>query len=180
MGDIITGSRLDDARIDLGKDPIISFSGPYRFLSNPWACEVPFEGDLYRSAEHAFQAAKSHDPGYRAYVNSLARWQEAKEAGCKVPLRQDWERVKRALMLQVVLAKFTHNPSLGDALVSTGWRYLVEGNWWGDTTWGAVTQGHRAWSADLPWWQNEQVLLAGYNWLGIALMYARDMLAPMT
>jgi len=163
-------------------DPITSFSGPYRFLANPWACEVPFEGDLYRSAEHAFQAAKSPDPGHRAYVNSLARWQEAKEAGRKVPLRPDWERNKRAVMLQVVLAKFMHNPGLSDALTGTGQRFLLEGNWWGDTDWGAVKDNHPGWSPDLPWWHQRggmEIIWAGHNWLGLALMTARGVLAPV-
>ena len=47
---------------------ISSFDGPDRFLSNFWPCKVMLDGVEYASTEHAYQAAKSDDPAYRAAV----------------------------------------------------------------------------------------------------------------
>ena len=106
-------------------------------------------------------------------------WREAKRMGRAISLRPGWDRLRRAVMLQVVLAKFTQNPDLAAALVQTGQRPLLEGNWWGDTDWGVVREDHRAWSPDLPWWHEGGWAWSGHNWLGLALMAARDVLTPV-
>lgn len=165
--------------IGLGEDPVTSFSSTYRFLSNPFPRPVWFEDVTYPSAEHAFQAAKTLDWDTRRRIAGTGlTWQEAKSAGRSLQLRPGWDKIRRAVMLQVLLAKFTQNDDLGDALAATGDRMLLEGNWWGDTYWGAVKRGHRQWSADLTWWQHWDGVWAGGNWLGVALMHARYMLAP--
>lgn len=53
-----------------------------------------------------------------------------------VKLRPDWEDVKEQVMEDIVRAKFTQNQYLGDWLLNTGDAELIEGNNWGDTTWG--------------------------------------------
>ena len=160
-------------------EPITSFTGQYRFLANPFPCQVWFEDIRYPSAEHAFQAAKTFSGNLRADIAASEDWRDAKAKGRSLQLRPDWDRLRRAIMLQVVLAKFTQNPHLGDSLVATGNRFLLEGNWWGDTNWGAVKDGHPKWSPDLPWWHQDGVTWAGHNWLGIALTFARNVLAPV-
>lgn len=45
---------------------IDSFTGEYRFLSNFHPSSVFLDGDLYRSVEHAFQAAKCVDLDMRS------------------------------------------------------------------------------------------------------------------
>lgn len=172
------GDREIYTGIDLGDSPITSFTGQYRFLANPWPCQVAYEDLTYPSAEHAFQAAKNHDLRYRNHVASLPDWRDAKRAGRQVQLRYDWPRVRRAVMLQVVLAKFLGTPSLGDGLVATGQCFLLEGNWWGDTDWGAVKDNHPKWTSYLPWWHHGDTTWAGNNWLGITLTFTRDVLAP--
>jgi ribA/ribD-fused uncharacterized protein len=162
------------------KAAIASFYGPYRFLANPWPCQVAYEDQVYPSAEHAFQAAKNRDRGYRAHIAALPAWRDAKRAGRAVQLRHDWARVRRAIMLQVVLDKFLRDPYLGDGLLATGNRVLIEGNTWGDTDWGAVpvTENRAAIAAvQLPvWYDGAGSTLLGHNWLGWSLMTVRDVL----
>lgn len=61
---------------------------------------------------------------------------QAKAAGKKVLLREDWDQIKVDVMTEVVRLKFQQNPELRTKLLSTGDALLVEGNWWKDTFWG--------------------------------------------
>ena len=74
-----------------------------------------------------------------------------------VNLRPDWEDVKVQVMEDIVRAKFTQNPYLGDWLFNTGDSELIEGNNWGDTTWGVDIKTKK-----------------GKNLLGKILMKIRD------
>lgn len=117
---------------------IDSFSGRYRFLSNFWYVDIPFEGTTYPSLEHAYQAAKTKDPSKRVLVRACQTPGHAKRAGQGLTLRADWEKVKLRIMEQLLRHKFDplHNRRLADALVETHPCMLIEGNHWGDTFWG--------------------------------------------
>lgn len=165
--------------------PITSFDGSRRYLSNPYRCPVLFEGIEYPGAEWAFQAAKSLDLAFRHRIAVMSEWREAKAAGRAIRLRPTWDTVKRQIMMKILLDKFTRNPGLGAALITTGSAVLVEGNTWGDWYWGAVPFNGTAseWQTNppgLPIWQTESPyqILAGRNWLGWQLMMIRDLLRP--
>lgn len=131
------------------------FVGQYAFLSNFYLCPVMFEGDLYPSSEHAFQAAKTHDPMLRSRIASQRKPHHAKQVGRSVLLREDWNEVRVGIMTDILRDKFTRNPKLRAKLLATGNAELVEGNTWGDTFWGVCD--HR-----------------GENKLGHALMRVRS------
>lgn len=114
---------------------IDSFEGRYRFLSNFWMCELDYDGMIYPSSEHAYQAAKTTDITTRQKIASLSTAYDAKKAGKSVRIRPDWDEVKLDLMLQIVRAKFAV-PEMASKLLGTGDAALIEGNWWGDTFWG--------------------------------------------
>jgi ribA/ribD-fused uncharacterized protein len=130
------------------------FRGGYRFLSNFYPAPVEFDGKLYPSVEHAFQAAKTSDPSLRKKIREAKTPGEAKAKGREVPLRKDWESVKLDIMLDLLRRKFGH-PHLADLLLETEGLRLVEGNTWNDSFWG-VTRGR------------------GKNHLGRLLMKVRD------
>lgn len=117
---------------------INSFAGEYRFLSNFYPASVMFEGIIYPSVEHAYQAAKTLDLSQRDQIWSMTA-AKAKRFGRKVTLRPDWDEVKIDIMKELLVDKFQH-PHLRDWLRATGTEELTEGNWWGDTFWG-VCQG---------------------------------------
>jgi ribA/ribD-fused uncharacterized protein len=122
---------------------IAEFQGEYRFLSNFWPAPVEFEGLMYPSAEHAYQAAKTMDVNERKRIAALATPAEAKAAGraLKPPLlRADWEEAKFDVMERCVRDKFTRSGDLRAKLLATGDAELEEGNTWGDRVWG-VYQG---------------------------------------
>ena len=115
---------------------ISSFDGPNAFLSNFHTCGVEYEGILYPSAEHAYQAAKSLDPQVREQVAKASSPGVAKQVGRHIALRSDWDRLKDGIMLDILRIKFARGTFLARQLIETQGAALVEGNWWGDTYWG--------------------------------------------
>lgn len=117
---------------------IDSFDGQYRFLSNFANSVILYEGIIYPTVEHAFQAAKTLDISKRQEISLLATPGHAKRAGRKVILRPDWEEVKDQVMYHLVKLKFT-DPILRGKLLATGEEELVEGNFWHDNYWGVCS-----------------------------------------
>lgn len=114
---------------------IRSFTGEYRWLSNFWPVTVTFDGQSYKSVEHAYQAAKSLDPKVRKRIQRAGTAADAKRLGSKITLRSDWERVKDLVMILLVRRKFAH-PHLRELLIATDDVPLIHGNDHGDTYWG--------------------------------------------
>lgn len=136
---------------------ITRFRGDHAFLSNFHPAEILFEGERYPTVEHAFQGAKTLDPGEREKVRLAATPTLAKRLGRKVTLRRDWEAIKVNVMRELLRLKFQH-PELRERLLATGDVRLIEGNTWNDRTWGCV------------WVKTQWV---GRNLLGQLLMQVR-------
>jgi len=132
------------------------FFGAYRFLSNFEVVPVVYEGIRYPSSENAYQAAKSLNPEVRKMFLNITP-SESKKLGRKIEVREDWERVKYGIMMEIVTDKFMRNPYFAEMLLETGDRYLEETNHWKDVCWG-VCDG------------------VGTNWLGKILMDVRNQL----
>ncbi len=111
------------------------FQGKYRFLSNFFPAQVTYEGTIYPSVEHAYQAAKSSNPEYRKKILNCEKPGQAKRLG-KPIRRPGWPTDKYFIMYQIVYRKFKYNPELTKQLLDTGDAILEEGNTWGDTYWG--------------------------------------------
>lgn len=118
-------------------DKITDFRGPYRWLSNFEACPVEYEGIIYPTNEHAYQAAKSEDPEVRKTIAALPTPGKARRAGQKVVLRPGWDDMKIQVMFDINLKKF-RNPVYMEKLLLTGDVHLEEGNTHGDRFWGTV------------------------------------------
>lgn len=111
------------------------FSGKYRFLSNFHPIDVGYDGVVYPSVEHAFQAAKTLNVGLRSAIRTAGSPAAAKSMGRALRLREDWEEVKVEVMAELLARKFSH-PELRQMLLATGEQELIEGNTWGDKIWG--------------------------------------------
>jgi hypothetical protein len=144
---------------------IDQFGGQHAVLSNFFTCSVQMGDITFPSSEHAFQAAKSSS---RADWEAIARLPDpgqAKQYGRTVQLRADWDKVRKRVMLNVLMAKFGRHPSLAAVLSATGQELLVEGNYWHDNYWGDCRCLRRASCAE-----------PGLNYLGKLLMAVRDIL----
>lgn len=131
------------------------FEGHYRFLSNFWEVPVEWNGVVWPTAEHAYQAAKFNDPEKTTKILADPSPKVAKSVGKSKGMRPDWDEVKVDTMRSIVRAKFEQHHMLMEQLKRTSPHELVEGNWWGDKFWG-VSHG------------------VGENWLGKILMEIRD------
>ncbi len=116
---------------------INSFKGEYFFLSNFFYSPFAFDGEIYSTVEHAFQAAKTFDTEQRQGIRLAASPAQAKQMGRAVQLRPDWEQVKFDIMLALLRLKFSQ-ADLRQKLLDTGDSELIEGNTWGDKVWGCV------------------------------------------
>jgi hypothetical protein len=138
---------------------IDKFEKNKRFLSNFWECEVysVFDDIVYKSVEHAFQAAKTNIKEEKEAIRNCTTPGQAKRMGKIVTLRPDWEENKLVFMESFVRQKFITHQELLALLLATGNEELIEGNTWGDVFWG-VCNG------------------IGENHLGKILMKVRDVL----
>lgn len=141
---------------------IRSFDGEYRFLSNFCMAPVEYEGIVYPSTEHAYQAAKTLNKDLRGAFAEITSPGAVKKLGQTISLRLDWEDIKISVMRNIVTAKFEQNPDLMKKLMATKGHELIEGNTWGDTFWGQCPIGK------------------GRNELGKILMSIRDDITRIT
>ena len=114
------------------------FFGDYRFMSNFYIVPVVYDNELYKSSEHAYQAAKTFNNIKKKEIQEAATPNKAKYLGAMVSVRSDWEDVKEGVMLDIVTAKFKQNPELLKNLMDTE-GYLEETNTWHDNFWGNCT-----------------------------------------
>ena len=123
-----------------GYGAIREFRGSHRWLSNFWMEKLTHDGTVWRSAEHAYQAAKTDDRASRKRTHAAATPAEAKRLGRRAPMRPGWETVGVDVMERILEAKFEH-PELQRKLLATGDAVLVQGNWWGGVASGASAGG---------------------------------------
>lgn len=122
-------------------EPIDKFLYDYHFLSNFHVSEVTFDGLVYPTIEHAYQAAKTLDLKERERIQHYAKPGQAKRRGKKVLLRSDWETIKFSIMEDLVRQKFSKSGHMRESLLKTGDRPLIEMNTWGDRIWGVDEHG---------------------------------------
>ena len=139
---------------------ITEFDGKYAFLSNFYHAPFVYDGIIYPTNEHFFQAMKTLDQEERKKIAAAASPGKAKRMGRQVQLRKDWEEVKYTVMRVGVERKFDTHPELASKLITTGDAILIEGNSWHDNTWGSC-------------FCSKCAAIAGKNWLGEILMERR-------
>lgn len=115
---------------------IKGFKDEFHFLSNFHYAAFAWKGKLWKTSEHAYQAAKTLIPVEQEHIARLNKPGEAKRAGKTVTMRPDWNEVKISIMKEIVRAKFKQNQILLEKLLATDGCYLEETNYHKDTFWG--------------------------------------------
>lgn len=151
-------------------EAIKGFHGEYRFLSNFYYLPEPIvetyddkaTGETHRvsftTLEHAYQASKYRNLGYKFQVADCETPGQAKRMGRRYAARPDWEAIKLDVMLYFTRRKYEH-PQMKAKLLATGSRDLIEVNNHGDVYWGT------------------DEFLDGENHLGLILMQVRQELS---
>ena len=101
----------------------------YGCLSNLYPRPVEFEGEVYDTAEHAYQAGKARKTEVRQWILSAPSPALVAMAAHGLywwDIRSDWSKIKFDRMRLVLRAKFTQQDDLRELLVSTGDLRLVE------------------------------------------------------
>lgn len=112
----------------------------YRWMSNFYGSPIVIDGTEYRTVEHAFQEAKTHDPEWKRIIRESRTPGDAKRMGRRAPMRDDWEDVKVEIMTELVRQKFRQNSDLAQKLLATGSRSIQEDSPW-DDFWGTGKTG---------------------------------------
>lgn len=133
---------------------------PYGVFSNLYPSPVQFEGRLYPTAEHAYQAGKARKPEVRDWILSAPSPALAAMAAHGLytwDVTPNWAEIKFDRMRRVLRAKFEQHPELRETLIGTQRARLVEA--------GTVNNAvNRLWG---------EVNGVGQNMLGIMLMELR-------
>lgn len=133
---------------------------PYGVFSNLFRRPMEFEGRVYPTAEHAYQAGKARKDEVREWILSAptpALVAMAAHGLYTWDIVPEWSRTKFDRMREVLRAKFTQHEDLKNLLLSTGNARLVEAG----RTDNAV---NRTWG---------EVNGKGKNMLGVLLMEVR-------
>lgn len=134
---------------------------PYGVFSNLFRRPMEFEGRMYPTAEHAYQAGKARKEEVREWILSAPTPSLVAMAAHGLytwDIVPEWSRTKFDRMREVLRAKFTQHEDLKNLLLSTGNARLVEAG----RTDNAV---NRTWG---------EVNGRGQNMLGVLLMAVRE------
>lgn len=136
---------------------------PYGGFSNLFKRSIEFEGEVFATSEHAYQAGKPRKEAVKQWLLSApspALLAMAAHGLYWWDIRSDWSKTKFDRMRRVLHAKFTQHEDLRDLLLSTGEARLVE---------SATVDNpvNRLWG---------EVNGTGKNMLGVMLMELRDQL----
>lgn len=117
-------------------DPILGFSGEYRWLSNFYTLQWPivYIDMEFHTTENAYQAMKCKHHDDMKFIAELTPAQ-AKRAGRQVEIDPAFEENKIEIMKSILSIKFDQ-PKFKALLVATGDRYIEETNTWNDIFWG--------------------------------------------
>lgn len=147
--------------------------GPF-ILSQWYPAPFVVGGHRYAAAEHFMMAEKARlfgDEATRAKILATHDPAEAKALGREVRDFDEarWREHRFGIVVEASLAKFGQNAALGDWLLGTGSKILVEASP-RDTIWGIGLGASNPRATDPRAWR-------GLNLLGFALMEAREGLA---
>jgi len=125
-------------------------------FSNFYRASFRFNGVIWKTSEHAYQAMKSPISAIQETIRLLKSPREAADMGRSLNLIvEDWDNRKYGFMVEILFAKFSQNPCLKTLLIETGEEEIIEDSPT-DWIWGCGKDGK------------------GQNLLGKALMEVRS------
>ena len=105
------------------------FGGAKDKLSNFFPCSVPWKGQEFRSAEHAYIYEKAMYHNRTDIAATMVRSKDAVEAkneAKKIVTQKKWEEKKEEIMNEVIKSKLESNKDIESELMETGERLLGE------------------------------------------------------
>ena len=96
---------------------------------------IPLDERVYKSVEHAYQAAKSDHQEWKEFCMSTQSPYDVKRKSHGCVVRSDWNAIKVVVMESLLRQKF-NTEIFRTLLLQTGEQNIQEGNTWGDRFWG--------------------------------------------
>ncbi len=118
---------------------IKTFDDEFFFLSNFYQSKFYYDGQMWKTVEHFYQAHKATNMGDLMTVANAETPSKAKKLGREIKCRDDWEEIKDKIMFTGLQYKFNCHTDLRDKLVDTSPMILIEGNKWHDNYWGVCS-----------------------------------------
>jgi len=141
-----TIQQFRDSKLITDGSVVGFYEREFYVFSNFSSFQVQWEGHVWPTSEHAYQAARFFDSSPEL-VQKIKDARSAHEAfeiaqGNKQYQREGWVEMKTAVMLEICRHKLQQNPYVFHKLMLTNDEYLVEDSpvdsFWG---WGADRQG---------------------------------------
>lgn len=130
---------------------------PYGCFCNFSLHGFELDGVWWATSEHYYQAQKFAGTPHAETIRLAKTPGESAKLGHHLPHRSDWKKIKYGVMYQAVLRKFQTHPDIGEILLSTGEKFIIQKDL-GDYYWGCGEDG------------------SGQNYLGKILMEVRSTL----
>lgn len=102
-------------------------------------CDINFEGIIYPSTEHAYQASKFPEKEIREEIAKLPKPFQTKKVAEMATLSDDWHTSIKFEIMEIILLEKFKIPELRQLLLDTKEEDLIEGNTWHDNCWGTCT-----------------------------------------
>lgn len=115
---------------------IHKFSDEFELYSNFYMTPILYQGMVFKSSEHAFQAQKAISPIDFSAICNAETPGKAKRIGRKIPMKDEWDEIKLGIMKEIVRSKFENTVSFRSALTSWYNTKFIEGNYWHDNFFG--------------------------------------------
>lgn len=158
----LTHSRVNQPQ---AADPVFFYPKEFYVFDNFSSFQVEYDGYLWPTSEHAYQAAKFKDSSIETYeqIKKARSAHDAQKVANenKELQRSDWDLVKKDIMKEILRNKINQHPYVLKKLLQTGTRIIIEDSW-RDSNWG--------------WGPNKD----GKNLLGKIWMELRDEFANRT
>jgi len=110
--------------------PIMFYEGPHYYLSNFSSFAIVFEGEIWMTVEHAYQASKFMPvfASIRTNIRNALSAHEAKQIAKahESEVRADWYDVKLSVMEKLLRAKVEQHPYVRRKLLETLDATLIE------------------------------------------------------
>jgi N-glycosidase YbiA len=130
----------------------------YWFLTSSHDTVFLYEGDEYKTIQHAYQAQKTYMAVDRYKVQYCSVPVYARINGHQIKCRADWKIINVNVMKKIMYEKFSQHENLKEQLISTGERDIISISHFYGGFWGVSPQGE------------------GENNYGKCLMYIRRLL----
>ena len=123
----------------LSDDPAFFYPKEFYVLDNFSSFQVEFDGQLWPTSEHAYQAAQFKEcaPDVFLQILEARSAHDAQKIAFKNRSRRnsEWESLKVEKMKEILICKVEQHPYVHKKLLESGTREIIEDSW-RDAEWG--------------------------------------------